>query len=271
MEQHPVPQPLTSYEFRLVGDMTLKQFFKLASGVILALIVYGINPPAFIKWPLIILFVLIGVGMAFLPLEGRPLDVWIVAFFKRIYSPTQYLWKQKGLNKETSLAKPASQTPVIKPITPPITPSPVNISPTPPIPPPPVVSSPAPATVLKSSPLPPLRPKFVPPSISPMARVQAKFVPNIIIPATPTMPNLLAGFTHDKNGKIIEGVILEIRDSSGNPVRAFKSNKLGQFISATPLPNGVYEIEAEKEGFPFDILKIELPGKVLSPIEIVSK
>ena len=94
MEQHPVPQPLTSYEFRLVGDMTLKQFFKLASGVILALIVYGINPPAFIKWPLIILFVLIGVGMAFLPLEGRPLDVWIVAFFKRIYSPTQYLWKQ---------------------------------------------------------------------------------------------------------------------------------------------------------------------------------
>ena len=268
MEQHPVPQPLSSYEFHLVGDMTLKQFFKLAGGVILALIVYGINPPAFIKWPLILVFVLIGIGMAFLPFEGRPLDVWIIAFFKRIYSPTQYLWKQKGVNKEASLLKSTSQTPVVKPIatTPLVFPSIPSIS-NPPL----VVSSFAPATVLKSSPLPPLRPKFVPPSISPMARVQAKFVPNIVIPATPTMPNLLAGFTHDKEGKIIEGVILEIRDSSGNPVRAFKSNKLGQFISATSLANGVYEIEAEKEGFSFDIIKVELTGKVLSPIEIVSK
>ena len=64
---------------------------------------------------------------------------------------------------------------------------------------------------------------------------------------------------------------MEIRDSQGNPVRAFKTNKLGQFLSATPLHPGEYEIETEKEGFEFDIIKVSLEGKILSPIEIISK
>ena len=35
METHPVPQNISSYEFRLVGDMTLKQFLYLAGGILL--------------------------------------------------------------------------------------------------------------------------------------------------------------------------------------------------------------------------------------------
>ena len=31
-ESHPIPQQISSYQFRLVGDMTLKQFFQLARG-----------------------------------------------------------------------------------------------------------------------------------------------------------------------------------------------------------------------------------------------
>jgi hypothetical protein len=85
------------------------------------------------------------------------------------------------------------------------------------------------------------------------------------------MANLLSGFIHDPQGKIIEAAILEIRDTAGNPVRAFRTNKLGQFRSATPLPSGLYEIETEKEGYRFDIIKVELKGEILSPIEIVSK
>lgn len=256
MEQHPVPQPITSYEFRLVGDMTLKQFGKLAVGIILALIVYAINPPGLLKWFLIILFSTLGVGMAFFPFGGRPIDAWIMAFFKRIYSPTQYVWKQRGAVTQAA-------------ITPPIAPAKTTFTP-PPLPTTtPAIPKPITETVLK--PAAPL-PKFVPPPPPPMARkVEARFIPNIVIPAMPTMPNLLAGFIHDKEGKIIEGAILEIRDSQGNPVRAFKTNKLGQFLSATPLHSGSYEIETEKEGFEFDIIKINLEGKILSPIEIVSK
>jgi len=39
MEQHPIPQQITSYEFKLVGEMTLKQFAKAAGGIILALLI----------------------------------------------------------------------------------------------------------------------------------------------------------------------------------------------------------------------------------------
>lgn len=279
MEQHPVPQPITSYEFRLVGDMTLKQFFKLAAGVLLALLVYAISPPGFLKWFLILLFTGLGLGMAFLPFEGRSIDVWIIAFFKRIYSPTQYIWRQKG----TTRALP--QTPP-SPLPTAATVQSIPISKLLPTSPPPGASPPVPAslpvipkpiteTVLKApgpaaSELP--KPKFVPPPPLPVGKkVDAKFVLNIVIPSTPTMPNLLTGFIHDRQGKIIEGAILEIRDSMGNPVRAFKTNKLGQFLSATPLPPGTYEIETEKEGYLFDIIKVELKGEILSPIEIVSK
>jgi len=260
MEQHAVPQPITSYEFRLVGDMTLRQFAKLAAGAILALIVYGINPPSFIKWFLILIFGGVGAAAAFVPFEGRPIDVWIIAFFKRIYSPTQYTWKQKGKGPELVTAKqtsPPLPTPV-KPVSPPLKATAPIVKPVAPTP----VSQPVAATIFQA----PGIPKPLPPSQA----VAAKFT-NVAIPATPSMPNLLSGFVHDREGKIIEAAILEIRDASGNPVRAFKTNKLGQFRSATPLPAGVYEIETEKEGFSFDIIKVELKGEILSPIEIVSK
>ena len=95
MEQHPIPQNIASYQFRLVGDMTLKQFLELAGGGILALIVYKSGLPEIIKWPFIVVFSLAGIAFAFFPLEERPLDIWIINFFKSIYSPTLYLWRKQ--------------------------------------------------------------------------------------------------------------------------------------------------------------------------------
>ena len=95
MQQHPVPQHIASYEFRLVGDMTLKQFGLLASGCFVALIFYASNLPTYFKWPLVVFFVALGGAMAFVPVEERPLHQWLVAFFKAVYSPTQFLWEKK--------------------------------------------------------------------------------------------------------------------------------------------------------------------------------
>jgi hypothetical protein len=92
MEQHPVPQNITSYEFRLVGDMTLKQFFELAGGVVAGIFFYRLPVIALVKIPLAILAVVTGVLMAFVPLQGRPFTQWIVAFIRAIYSPTQFIW-----------------------------------------------------------------------------------------------------------------------------------------------------------------------------------
>jgi hypothetical protein len=94
MEQHAVPQQISSYQFRLVGDMTLKQFFQLAGGVLIGLLIYATGLPGLIKWPLIIFFSLFGAALAFLPFEERPLSQWILAFFRSVYSPTIFSWNQ---------------------------------------------------------------------------------------------------------------------------------------------------------------------------------
>jgi len=93
-QQHPIPQQISSYQFRLVGDMTLKQFFQVAGGALLSLLFYASGLPGLIKWPLVIFFALLGVALAFLPFEERPLQQWLFAFFKAVYSPTLYFWKK---------------------------------------------------------------------------------------------------------------------------------------------------------------------------------
>lgn len=94
MEQHPIPQNISSYQFRLVGDMTLKQFFELAGGIGVGLLFYAAPIIGIIKWPLIILSVILGIGLAFVPLNERPLEQWIFAFFRAIYSPTIFNWSK---------------------------------------------------------------------------------------------------------------------------------------------------------------------------------
>src|SRR4030042_653047 len=94
MEQHPIPQNISSYQFRLVGDMTLKQFFQLAGGIVVGLIFYSSPLLPIIKWPFTILSALLGVLLAFVPLEERPLERWIFAFFRAIYAPTEFFWKK---------------------------------------------------------------------------------------------------------------------------------------------------------------------------------
>src|SRR3990170_4811369 len=94
MEQHAIPQQISSYQFRLVGDMTLKQFFQLAGGALVGLLFYASPLHPLIKWPFILFFTLLGVALAFLPLHERPLEKWIVAFFRSIYSPTIFYWQK---------------------------------------------------------------------------------------------------------------------------------------------------------------------------------
>ncbi len=101
MQQHPIPQNVTQYQFRLVGDMTLKQFLELALGMVLAYLFFASNLIFIFKWPLVILSLLLGVGLAFFPIEDRPLDQWIVNFIKAIYAPTRFTWQKT--NKIPSL------------------------------------------------------------------------------------------------------------------------------------------------------------------------
>lgn len=312
MEQHPVPQHIAAYEFHLVGDMTLKQFGFLAGGIIIALIIYGSPLPGYFKWPGVVFSGFFGFALAFIPIQERPLNQWIVSFMKAVFSPTQYIWRKKA--QELELLKEVSRKALMKksPVAPPdevqlaeylkslpprektpaeekekgylqqitslfqsaqaptiVYEQPTYESPAPKKPPEVAKTVKPQAKPGKKS-----RPAIVlpeEPSQPKKRTVTAKTTTHLPIPTPPTQPNLLVGMVLNKNGELIEGVLLEIKNSQGVSVRALKTNKLGQFRTAYPLENDTYEIDIEKENYQFDTIKIELKGEIIQPIEIRAK
>jgi hypothetical protein len=103
MRDHALPQDVTSYKFHIIGNMTLKQFGEVAGGVALGFIVYLTNLPTIIKWPIILFFAGVGAIAAFLPIAERPLDQWVVAFFKALYRPTLFFWQRTSKIPEAFL------------------------------------------------------------------------------------------------------------------------------------------------------------------------
>jgi hypothetical protein len=87
-------------------------------------------------------------------------------------------------------------------------------------------------------------------------------------------PNVITGVLKDPVGQTLEGVLLLIKDGKGDPVRAFKTNKLGQFITSTPLVNGNYTLEVSpmnELGLTFDIISIEAKGQVIPSLEVTGR
>lgn len=354
MQQHPVPQDITTYQFRLVGDMTLKQFVELASGIGLAVLVYNAGLPVFFKWPLIFFFAFAGVAFAFLPFEERPLDVWVVNFFKSVYSPTRFLWKKANKLPDFLTYVPASekmgtrvrltsteraqfaeylqtlpQKPALStfdrleqesidkinnywrslagtdpnqyliqsyptPATEAGLPSirirklrkaeeiigekmpllPVNELPqvkiaqafTPPL----EIGTPFHEPVKPPKPKPVKPPPPQKPKPKPKKTIKEVTGP-LPMPSLPELPNVVVGMTLDLAGRILPAAIIEIRDATGMPLRASKTNKVGQFFIVTPLSNGDYEIETEYPGLSFDIINFKAEGKIIPPIKIQAK
>jgi len=94
MKQRPIPQDITGYKFHLIGSMTLKQFAELAAGAIIAFIVYKSNLIGVVKWPLFVFIVILAIMIAFVPIEERPLDFWIITYLKNLWKPTKFFWKR---------------------------------------------------------------------------------------------------------------------------------------------------------------------------------
>lgn len=416
MEQHPVPQNITGFQFKLIGDMTIRQFLYLGGGILSAYVTLQFGLPSIIKWFLAANLAAAGFAFAFIPIEERPLDRWLTSFIKSIYSPTQFLWKKKAVppevltmavavsrpptpetikkeqtaaqveeylltlpgaslgkldeQEESFLQKIASsfETPQViaipadQPLTPPPPPPPVapvilpeekvtpRIIPDQPIiepakvpiieppssPPPP---PPAPKPVIPATPPVTLgqktedltnkinalqkelsaqaitRQRFLEiqgqlstlleekekltnelvelkkrlaqkpePTVKPAAIAQAPEEQTVKIVATdlaakfgmpnpPTTPNIISGIVRTQKQGLLPGIIVEIRNQEGTPLRALKTGKLGQFAVSTPLANGLYTLHLEdpQHRFLFDVIEITLKGEIVLPIEILAK
>lgn len=335
--------------------MTLKQFIYLASGIAVAYLTFLLIIPTYpvFGWPLAIVFVLLGVAFAFFPFRARPLDTWVTAFFKAIYSPTKRVWLKNGRSyqdyplfnsrfvmfrtstqqitfeqPQPGVKQPTLKLPAFMPFAP-STPSPIPKPQTPtPLPSPEelkktvelgrqaqnlrlkIIQTEKALTEIKSA---ASKPSPVPVDYAQEANRIITDLKNLVISAssikhrldelthtqeekssgeginipriltiTPlpklkqqlaltTFPNVINGVIRDRLGNYLEGVVTVIYDKEGLPVRALKTNKLGQFSGATPLPNGVYRLELEKDNFSFDVLQIELTGQVLPPLVIIAK
>jgi hypothetical protein len=404
-QAHPIPQNVTNFEFHLVGDMTLKQFGYLALGLGIAFLTFiGLATPfPFVAYPIILISAATGAAFAFIPIQERPLDHWLAAFFKAIFQPTKLSYQSKILKKEdpffgkrlgmylknkhnspgfktlqmatlSNLSQGSNPAPITAPPATSRKPSmadrllsglnqPAKASPQPTVPPGQPVSQasltplgsipassvvkevPKPADLKKTVDLakeaqetqskilkiekqldqikatvaqPGTDTKFyidqfqslltdlqklnehasgtahdlavlanVPPApvsettspTSTAPKVSAEPAPPLI-PAQPktipsvtltTFPNVINGVVTDSQGNYVEGAIVVAHDKQGLPVRALRSNKLGQFVAATPLSNGVYTIVVEKDSMLFDKVSIELKNEIMPPILVAAK
>lgn len=308
--QHPIPQQISSYEFKLVGDMTLKQFVKAAAGIIIALVLNKSNLLVIFKWPLMLASAGLGLALAFVPFEDRPLEAWLTAFLKSIYAPTIYTYKKKNEdwldltrannqdNEELTVEAKNENLFVKKQNNDILIPNEIKKN---------RVDDTVTDTVgliEKDEPtgLPIVldeveqeeKPKEKIYTFENQAADEIKIQDweekdsdldlkkekleatgtavfgNIPMPDRPDIPNLIVGMATDNTGKIIDGVIVEIQDTHGNPTRVIKTNALGQFKISTPLANGRYLVIAEKDGYVFDRVNIDLDGKIVDPVRIIA-
>ena len=280
--------------------MTLKQFFKAAAGIIIAILINASGIIFFIKWPLMLLFGAGGLLLAFVPYEDRPLETWLMAFLRSTYSPTIFVYSKKKLTstvpkqaeevvakgpeeaEKEEISKKKDEKKVREFIT--SLPSvkrekeeEVKKK---------VVEKVKEDEIVKEVEKQEVKQELAAKSNNEEWRDQRKDLNiqrrrleatgvasfgSIPMPDIPDVPNVLVGMVTDLDGKIIEGAIVEIQDDIGNPSRVLKTNALGQFRVSTPLANGKYLIISEKEGFSFDRVNIELKGEIVKPIKIISK
>ncbi len=304
MEQHAIPQQISSYEFKLVGDMTLKQFLKAAIGIIIAVAINATGLIFFLKYPLMLIFGGGGLMMAFVPFQDRPLETWVIAFLRSIYSPTIYTYKKmpdkdwislmnskavgrdKSLDEAEEVSIPVKDSNKVREFIeslPTVKMGEMHID--------------EPVEVEEKSligkigvsnnvnKLPEREVEVAEPEVKPTEdwrekktelglktekeEATAKVVfGEIPMPDKPEVPNMLVGMVTNIEEKIVEDAIVEIQDSNGNPSRVLKTNPLGQFRTTTPLANGKYLIITEKEKLQFDKVEIELTGKIVEPVKI---
>jgi len=277
--------------------MTLKQFLKAAAGIVIAVLINSTKMFVLVKWPLMAVFAGGGLALAFVPYQDRPLETWIVAFIKSIYSPTIYTYRKgtrtdwteemmitkkdegeevaeeevKAVKDKTRVKEFIESLPSVKREQ--------------------AVKAKATISQGKNT---EIKVNVVEEAAGEKMRTATEEEAEdwrqettglnlktqklgatgtanfgaIPMPDIPEIPNLIVGMVTDAQGKIVDGAIVEIQDELGNPSRVLKTNALGQFRSSTQLLNGKYLIIPEKDNYEFDRVEINLAGKIIEPIRI---
>lgn len=96
MKQHTVPQNIMSVEFKIIGDLTIRQFIYVTIAGGISFIFWLTIPVALLKYTLIIISILIGIMITFAKVNERPFDEWINNLITAIMLPTQRVWRKSS-------------------------------------------------------------------------------------------------------------------------------------------------------------------------------
>ena len=278
MEQHSIPRQITTFEFKLIGFLTLKQFIFLVVFAPIGFLVYKLFPVPYLNIVLGALVAGVGAALAFIPINDRPLDVWIRNLVKRMTSPTQYMYHKHNpaiyflqdlyfvadphrvlshIESQEKLAEYLAKTrPRVED-----QPKKQTIS----------KLFQEPRNLLLGKKTQPLKPAAQSAPVKPAQLAQPQPAPT-----AQTSQERNAFFTGViKNHKLIPlpGIMIYVKDDKGDMVRLLKTNPHGVFATFSPLPTGQYIFEPKdpRNGYFFDTMKIPIELATQKPIEIFSR
>lgn len=281
MEQHPIPRQITTFQFKLIGFMTLRQFvYILMFGAIALLAWFGM--PILVPIPIFgqliaIIILLAGFGFALIPINDRPMDVFIRNFIKRINSPTQFTYRKNNqpnellsnlffvqdphhafahVESKEKLQAYMNKTAQVNVLDQNRAARLEQITAA-------IVSA-------HATPLPTLNRQTA------QLRMSQGAVSTITAPKTPPTPTrqpFFIGTIKNKKGTPLPGALLYVKDMSNKPVRLLKTNPHGVFATYTQIPAGTYLLEPQDPTgtYFFDTMKVELHEKNPTQIVITSK
>ena len=267
MEQHPMPRQITTFEFKLVGFLTLKRFIYFVIFIPLGFIAYKLTPIPLLNLLVGVIVGAMGPALAFVPVNDRPLDTWIKNLVRRLTSPTQYIYHKKNppiyflknlffvndphrvmshIESQEKLSAYLAKT-----------------------------KSNLPSPNRKKQSIAVLLQKPKEALIEQKKAPQKPAIPNVVvkkIQPAPTKP-FFSGIV--KNHRLIPlpGVLIYVKDGQGNVVRLLKTNPHGVFGTLKPLPQSDYlfEFKDPKNTYFFDTIKLRIEESNLKPFEFFSK
>ncbi len=101
MKSHPVPQNIMDVEFKLFGELTIRQFGYVAGGALAAFVCYVLFADiGLVRWPLVVFFGILGIMLAVFKVNDRPFEIWLANFIFAIFTSQRSIWKKSAKTPE---------------------------------------------------------------------------------------------------------------------------------------------------------------------------
>lgn len=273
MEQHAVPRQITTFEFKLIGFLTLKQFAYMVAAAGVAVLVYFLIPIPILNVISATLTFGIGAFFAYFKYNERSLDIWAKNLITRLISPSQYLYRKRNSPphflddvfiqadsattsthmeaKQKLSSYVASQGAVSKNT------DKQRIN---------ELLSTGNNSIAQPQVAPQSEPNTIVTSQSPNEQI-------ITAATNQTKAPSLAGVVRNRKELPLPNIMVYIKDISGKIVRILKTNQKGVFATFHPLLEGEYDIDIKDLGgrYFFDKMKLSVPMMADTSLSVYSK